>query len=142
MINFLLLINKLGQTRISSYYVKMENPKALESELIRKCVSRNDEKSNFFYYKGFKIIFRRYASLYFIIGIDKDENNELNYLYIIHNIVQMLDSHFESVCELDIMYNVEQVYYLIDEIIQSGEIIETNWKIALAPLKILEKVEL
>ena len=49
------------------------------------------------------MIYRRYASLYFIIGVDNDEDvNELSFLEFIHNLVETLDKYFENVCELDV----------------------------------------
>ncbi len=51
------------------------------------------------------MIYRRYASLYFIIGIDIDEDiNELSLLEFIHNMVETLDKYFENVCELDVSH--------------------------------------
>ena len=44
------------------------------------------------------MLYRRYASLYFIIGIDNDDDvNELSYLELIHNLVETLDKYFENV---------------------------------------------
>ncbi len=42
MIQFILLLNKQGQTRLAKYYfdVSVEERMALEGELIRKCLSR------------------------------------------------------------------------------------------------------
>lgn len=38
------------------------------------------------------MIYRRYASLYFIMGVDgSDEDNELAYLEFIHTLVETLD---------------------------------------------------
>ncbi|CAI8048381.1 AP-4 complex subunit sigma [Geodia barretti] len=56
---------------------------------------------SFMEYKNFKVVFRRYASLYFIVGVDNSEN-ELSILEFIHNIVETFDRYFESVCELDV----------------------------------------
>ncbi len=73
------------------------------------------------------MVYRRYASLYFIIGIDNDEDvNELSFLEFIHNLVETLDKYFENVCELDIMFNIEKAHFIIDEMIMSGYITETN----------------
>lgn len=43
-IKYLFLVNKQGQTRISKYYesVPVENRVAMEADIIRKCLSRND----------------------------------------------------------------------------------------------------
>ena len=42
MIQFILIINKQGQTRLAKYYydTSIEERMALEGELIRKCLSR------------------------------------------------------------------------------------------------------
>jgi AP-4 complex subunit sigma-1 len=75
MINFLLLVNKLGQTRIAQYYVDLplKERRTLESELVRKCLSRDDSKCSIIIHQNYKIIYRRYVSLYFIIGVDLNE---------------------------------------------------------------------
>ena len=58
---------------------------------------------SFLEHRNYKVIYRRYASLYFIIGIDIDEDiNELSLLEFIHNMVETLDKYFENVCELDV----------------------------------------
>lgn len=65
---------------------------------------------------GFKIVYKRYASLYFIIGIDS-EDNELISLEIIHRLVEALDRFFGNVCELDLIFNFEDAYAVVDEMI-------------------------
>mmetsp|Transcript_3093 Transcript_3093/g.2072 ORF Transcript_3093/g.2072 Transcript_3093/m.2072 type:complete len:94 (+) Transcript_3093:189-470(+) len=75
----------------------------------------------------YKVIYRRYASLYFIIGISIDDDcNELSFLEFIHNLVETLDKYFENVCELDIMFNIEKAHFIIDEMIMNGQVVETN----------------
>ena len=79
----------------------------LEGELIRKCLSRNETQCSFLEHRGYKVIYRRYASLYFIIGMDLEEEvflmqlyyvqNEMAYLEFIHNLVETLDKYFENV---------------------------------------------
>ena len=55
-----------------------------------------------------KIIYKRYASLYFVACIDKDDN-ELITLEQIHLFVEILDRYFGNVCELDIIFNFHKV---------------------------------
>ncbi len=45
----------------------------------------------------YKAIYRRYASLYFILGVDDEDENELSMLEFIHNLVETLDKYFVSV---------------------------------------------
>ena len=50
----------------------MEERVALESEIIRKCLSRSELQCSFLEYRGYKVIYRRYASLFFIVGTQAD----------------------------------------------------------------------
>jgi len=75
MIEFVLLVNKQGQTRMSQYakFKTIAERTALEAEIVRKCLSRGEELCSFIEHMNYKLIYRRYASLFFIVGVDKDE---------------------------------------------------------------------
>ena len=142
MIEFILLVNKQGQTRLSQYYnsYTISERVLLEGELVRKWLSRNQNQCSFLDHQQFKVIYRRYASLYFIVGINsEDDVNELSMLEFIHNTVETLDRYFENVCELDIMFNIEKAHFIIDEMIMNGCILETNKESILTPLKAIMK---
>merc|ERR1712039_188148 len=90
----------------SQYYefLTVRERVTLEGELIRKCLSRSESQCSFVEYRQYRVVYRRYASLYFIIGTDNDEeSNELAMLEFIHTLVETLDKYFENVCELDII---------------------------------------
>lgn len=53
-----------------------------------------------------KIVYRRYASLFFIAGCSSTDN-ELITLEIVHRYVEQMDKYYGNVCELDIMYERE-----------------------------------
>ncbi len=72
----------------------------------------------------------RYASLYFIAGVDQDDN-ELIVLETIHRYVELLDRYFGNVCELDIIYSYDRCCYVLDELLVGGEVVETSKKVAL-----------
>ena len=100
MIKFILMVNKQGQTRLATYYefLSIDKRTALESEIIRKCLSRTQRQCSFMEYRGYKVVYRRYASLYFIVGVDNDsDENELGILEFIHCLVECLDKYFSSV---------------------------------------------
>lgn len=40
--------------------------------------------------------------------------------------VEVLDKCFENVCELDLIFNPEKAYNLLDEIVLGGMVAETN----------------
>ena len=50
--------------------------------------------------------------------------------------VEVLDMYFGSVCELDIIFNFEKAYFILDELILAGEIQDTSKK------SVLRQVEL
>jgi len=115
-LKFILMVNKQGQTRLANYYewLTIDERNALEAEIIRKCLSRTESQCSFMEYRGMKIIYRRYASLFFICGVDSaDEENELGVLEFIHALVETLDKYFENVCELDIMFNLEKAHFIL-----------------------------
>lgn len=66
-----------------------------------------------------KIIYRQYATLYFVFWVDSSES-ELGILDLIHVFVETLDNCFESVCELDIIFNMDKVHYILQEIVMGG----------------------
>ncbi|CAM9143623.1 unnamed protein product [Phaeothamnion confervicola] len=142
MIKFVLMVNKMGQTRISSYYEWMPIPErvALEAEVVRRCFARSELQCSFFEFRGYKIIYRRYASLFFIVGVDSDEENELGILEFIHNLVETLDKYFQSVCELDIMFNLEKTHFILDEMVLNGFVVEGNKDNVLRPVQLMDKV--
>lgn len=74
-----------------------------------------------------KIVYRRYASLFFIAGCDA-EDNELITLEIIHRYVEQMDKYYGNVCELDIIFSFTKAYYILDEILLAGELQESSKK--------------
>ena len=62
-----------------------------------------------------KVVYKRYASLYFVACVDRNDN-ELIVLEQIHLFVEVLDRYFGNVCELDIIFNFHKAYYILDEL--------------------------
>lgn len=65
---------------------------------------------SFLQFRNFKIVYRRYAGLYFCICVDIVDNN-LYYLEAIHNFVEVLNEYFHNVCELDLVFNFYKVSF-------------------------------
>lgn len=91
-------------------------------------------------FRNFKIIYRRYAGLYFCICVDVNDNN-LAYLEAIHNFVEVLNEYFHNVCELDLVFNFYKVYTVVDEMFLAGEIRETSQTKVLKQLLMLQSLE-
>ncbi|XP_074921603.1 AP-4 complex subunit sigma-1 isoform X1 [Chelonoidis abingdonii] len=155
MIKFFLMVNKQGQTRLSRYYEHVEIHKRtmLEAEVIKNCLSRSREQCSFIEYKDFKLVYRQYAALFIVVGINETEN-EMAVYELIHNFVEVLDRYFSRVSELDvsfpvsppihlsfsIMFNLDRVHIILDEMVLNGCIVETNKNRILAPLFVLDKM--
>ncbi|KAM7155397.1 AP-4 complex subunit sigma-1 isoform 5-T6 [Molossus nigricans] len=105
MIKFFLMVNKQGQTRLSKYYEHVEINKRtlLETEVIKSCLSRSNEQCSFIEYKDFKLIYRQYAALFIVVGVN-DTENEMAIYEFIHNFVEVLDEYFSRVSELDVSF--------------------------------------
>lgn len=142
MIKFFLLVNKVGQTRLAKYYEFLDaNERVLlEGECVRKCLGVKDTSSNVVELRQYKLIFRRYASLYFIAGLDIDgDDNEMAIFEFIHCYVETLNAVFGNVCEIDIMYNLDRSHFILDEMIANGEVVDTNRQNITRPLTLMEK---
>jgi AP-2 complex subunit sigma-1 len=154
-IRFFLLQNRQGKTRLSKWYVPPSttggpggvtttNTEAekvrIEAECHRLVTARDKKYTNFIEYNSYKLIYRRYAGLFFTIAVDETDN-ELSYLETIHLFVELLDSYFSNVCELDIVFNFNKVYSILDEFMLAGELEETSKREILERVKMLEKME-
>ncbi|GAV02510.1 hypothetical protein RvY_13066-1 [Ramazzottius varieornatus] len=129
MIQFLLLFSRQGKLRLQKWYVATEEKqkKKLSRELINVVLQRKPKMCSFLEWKDMKIVYKRYASLYFCCAVESTDN-ELLILEIIHRYVELLDKYFGSVCELDIIFNFEKAYFILDEFILGGEVQETSKK--------------
>jgi AP-1 complex subunit sigma 1/2 len=74
-----------------------------------------------------KVVYRRYASLFFIAGCSSSDN-ELITLEIVHRYVEQMDKYYGNVCELDIIFNFQKAYFILDELLLAGEMQESSKK--------------
>ncbi|KAL0366538.1 UNVERIFIED_CONTAM: AP-1 complex subunit sigma-2 [Sesamum radiatum] len=111
-IHFVLLISRQGKVRLTKWYspyTQKERTKVIR-ELSGLILNRGPKLCNFVEWRGYKVVYKRYASLYFCMCIDQDDN-ELEILEIIHHFVEILDRYFGSVCELDLIFNFHKLSF-------------------------------
>jgi hypothetical protein len=74
-----------------------------------KVVTQREAKfTNFVEWRTHKLVYRRYAGLFFTLCVDVNDN-ELACLESIHLFVEVLDQYFGNVCELDLVFNFHKV---------------------------------
>ena len=144
MLRFVLLQNRAGKTRLSKYYNKFsdEETRKIEAEVHRIVTQREGANASsmcsFVEWRNYKLVYRRYAGLFFTMCIDPVDN-ELSYLEIIHLFVECLDRYFGNVCELDLVYNFHKVYMILDEFFLSGEVQETSKAVIMERLHVMDE---
>jgi AP-1 complex subunit sigma 1/2 len=109
-IQFILLFSRQGKLRLQKWYSAYpdKTKKKIIRELVATILSRKQKKSSFLEWKESKIVYKRYASLYFCCCIEQDDN-ELLTLEIIHRYVELLDKYFGSVRADDLASSIDLV---------------------------------
>ena len=92
MIHFVLLISRQGKVRLTKWYspYNAKDKARAVREVSATVLARQQKQCNFLEYKDKKIIYKRYASLYFLACVD-EEDNELIVLETIHHFVEVRD---------------------------------------------------
>ncbi|KAM6127530.1 AP-1 complex subunit sigma-3 [Phoenicopterus ruber ruber] len=135
-IHFILLFSRQGKLRLQKWYTTLpdKEKKKIIREIVQIILSRNQKTSSFVDWKDLKLVYKRYASLYFCCAIE-DQDNELLTLEVVHRYVELLDRYFGNVCELDIIFNFEKAYFILDEFIIGGEVQETSKRSAVKAIE-------
>ena len=139
MIKGVIIVNNLGVVRLAKFYEQVhvtgESAEAAQQSVIKKIYravsKRQDNQCN--YLEGSipewggdtKLIYRHYATLYFVFACTNRES-DLGILDLIQVFVEALDKCFENVCELDLIFHSDKVHYILDEIVMAGMVLETN----------------
>jgi len=133
MIKTILIFNNNGKPRLSKFYQYYSE--AVQQQIIAETfqlVSKRDEDVCNFLEGGslvggsdYRLIYRHYATLYFVFCVDSSES-ELGILDIIQVFVECLDKCFENVCELDLIFHVDKVHYILNELVMGGMVVDTN----------------
>ncbi|KAL9656282.1 hypothetical protein ABK040_007895 [Willaertia magna] len=106
MIHFLLLISRQSKVRLAKWYSTYSQKERgrIVKEVAHLVVGRPSKLCNFLDFNEQRLVFKRYASLYFVICVDKDDN-ELLAMELIHHFVEVLDKYFGNM-----KYSLEENY--------------------------------
>ena len=139
MIKGVIIVNNLGVVRLAKFYEQVhvtgESAEQAQQSVIKKIYravsKRQDNQCN--YLEGSipewggdtKLIYRHYATLYFVFACTNRES-DLGILDLIQVFVEALDRSFENVCELDLIFHSDKCHYVLDEIIIGGLVLDTS----------------
>lgn len=139
MIKFVLMITKKGQTRVSHYFenIDLKECPVLEADLSRRIRQRSSDQCSFFDYQDSRIVYRLYQNIYIVVATDTDEN-QVSILEFIQLFMETLHTYFSPVTEIDIMYNLDKVHMILEEIVIGGCIVETCISNILEPLRLMD----
>ncbi|KAK3718985.1 hypothetical protein QZH41_013153 [Actinostola sp. cb2023] len=148
MIKAILIFNNHGKPRLIKFYQHYDED--MQQQIIRETfhlVSRRDDNVCNFLEGGtliggsdFKLVYRHYATLYFVFCVDSSES-ELGILDLIQVFVETLDKCFENVCELDLIFHMDKVHNILSEIVMGGMVLETNMSEILTHIDAQNKLE-
>ncbi|XP_072440274.1 AP-3 complex subunit sigma-1 isoform X4 [Chiloscyllium punctatum] len=148
MIKAILIFNNHGKPRLSKFYERYSED--TQQQIIRETfhlVSKRDENVCNFLEGGMliggadnKLIYRHYATLYFVFCVDSSES-ELGILDLIQVFVETLDKCFENVCELDLIFHVDKVHNILAEMVMGGMVLETNMNEIVTQIDAQNKME-
>ncbi|CAM9270125.1 unnamed protein product [Discosporangium mesarthrocarpum] len=134
MIRGVVIVNNHGKPRLVKFYQTVVGEDAQQSviqSIFQQVAQRPDSFCNYLegsipeWGEGTKLIYRHYATLYFVFAVDSQES-DLGILDLVQVFVEALDKCFENVCELDLIFHSDKVHYVLDEIIMGGMVLETN----------------
>ncbi|KAE9375678.1 Adaptor protein complex sigma subunit [Stipitochalara longipes BDJ] len=138
-INYLILLSRQGKVRLAKWFTTLspkEKAKIIK-DVSQLVLARRTRMCNFLEYKDSKIVYRRYASLFFIAGCASTDN-ELITLEIVHRYVEQMDKYYGNVCEI---FNFQKAYFILDELLLAGEMQESSKKNVLRVISAQDSIE-
>jgi len=125
--HFIVLMSRQGKIRLAEFfssYSEAEKKRILR-DIAAEILPRQPKMCNIIEKGDYKFVYRRYASLYFAVGIPAGLN-ELIVLEQIHLFVEALDGYFNSVCELDLVFSLHKSLMILFEMFIGGMLCESN----------------
>jgi AP-3 complex subunit sigma len=149
MIKGIIIVNNHGNPRLTKFYQSVDT-EGQQQSVIRRIFQQVSNRPDSFcnYLEGIipewgdniKLIYRHYATLYFVFAVDSQES-DLGILDLIQVFVEALDKCFENVCELDLIFHSDRVHYILDEIVMGGMVLETNIAAVMQSIKDQDRLE-
>ena len=142
-----MIFNNEGKPRLTKFYAQI--PTDVQQLLIAEIYSLVSDRpaqacnflegSNLVGGEDVRVIYRNYATLYFVFVVDEAES-ELGILDLIQVFVESLDKCFENVCELDLIFHFDEIHAILGEVVCGGLVVETNVNTIVASINETKRV--
>ncbi|XP_051033913.1 AP-1 complex subunit sigma-1A-like [Phodopus roborovskii] len=123
MLLFSLLFSRQGKLWLQKWYLATSD-KERKKMVLELILARKPKMCSFLEWRDLKVIYKRYANLYFCCSIESQDNDLITMEWI-HRYLELLDKYYVSVCEMDIIFNFEKAYYILDEFLMGRNIQDT-----------------
>uniref|UniRef100_A0A915NEU8 AP complex mu/sigma subunit domain-containing protein n=1 Tax=Meloidogyne javanica TaxID=6303 RepID=A0A915NEU8_MELJA len=135
MIKAILIFNNHGKPRLLKFYTRYteDEQQQIVRETFQQVSKRDDNVCNFL--EGGTLIGGSDFKLIY------SSESELGILDLIQVFVETLDRCFENVCELDMIFHVNKVHNILNEIVMGGMVLETNMNEILLRVQEQDKIE-
>uniref|UniRef100_A0A2I3T051 Adaptor related protein complex 3 subunit sigma 2 n=1 Tax=Pan troglodytes TaxID=9598 RepID=A0A2I3T051_PANTR len=129
MIQAILVFNNHGKPRLVRFYQRF--PEEIQQQIVRETfhlvLKRDDNICNFL--EGGSVRWVLDATL---TGRDT---------ILFGVFVETLDKCFENVCELDLIFHMDKVHYILQEVVMGGMVLETNMNEIVAQIEAQNRLE-
>ncbi|TPX37542.1 hypothetical protein SmJEL517_g00488 [Synchytrium microbalum] len=136
-----LIIANGSRVRLKRFWKKLDGDQLSEArlqEILKLVSSRKSEMSSIMDFEELIVIHRKFASLNFI-ALCLPPENEFAVLEFLQYFVEALAAQFESLAEIDIMFQLDKVYMLLDELVSNGSIVQTSKVGAIQAVSLIER---
>uniref|UniRef100_A0A8C7TMF2 AP complex mu/sigma subunit domain-containing protein n=1 Tax=Oncorhynchus mykiss TaxID=8022 RepID=A0A8C7TMF2_ONCMY len=150
MIKAILIFNNHGKPRLIRFYEYFAED--VQQQIIRETfhlVSKRDDNVCNFLEGGsliggsdYKLIYRHYATLYFVFCVDSSES-ELGILDLIQvHYITLLYTYHLQVCYITLLYTYPlQVHFILQEVVMGGMVLETNMNEIVGQVELQNRME-
>lgn len=134
---YIVCLNRQGKVRMSKWYERtgVAKQRATIGRIHRLIQRRLQFRScnSVDFGADTQLVFKKYNGLYFVVCVGREENGLL-YLQAIPLFVQLLDRYFDTVSELDLVFNFYKMHRVLDLVFVDGELVATKTEAVLAQL--------
>lgn len=137
----MLIVSKDGNVQFSHYFthINSNSRTALESRVASKCLSSDKDACHFLGEGDHTLVFRWFGPCLFIVAAD-DTENELMVYEFLSLYVSALHRYFGKFSERHVLFNVDRLHMVLEEMVVGGEIVESSIRNVLSPIHMLDTV--